>query len=793
MGRHPTTIGRYTVEKLLGEGAMGSVYKAHDPAIQRVVAIKTIKTDVIEESEERKEFTRRFFNEAQICGSLHHPNIVILYDLGEEQSMPFIAMEYLEGKTLQQWMKSSKKLDIDTKIHIIAQVADALDYAHERGIIHRDIKPQNVMVTRDHIAKIMDFGIAKIGDEHMTKTGFFVGTPSYSSPEQIAGEKVDYRSDIFSLGVLTHELLTGKLPFPGKSISSILYQVVNGQPSLEYVPPEIDANKLQFKLIFLKVLNKDRDKRFQSATEFAEEMRRLVGAADRPLPKATAETPVISTQSLFYQPQEDQETMAHGPGATSTQAAHGPDLDKVPSQTETHARVPTKPDPVASAPEHQSKSKLGLMAMVTVAAIAVIALMMKGDKKPPPIEWHTMRLTSVPPGAEVFVDGSSVGHTPMTQRLEKIPEAAYRLSFKLEGYEPVDTTMRVATTMPANYEAALKPIEKNVETPDPSEDDPVPVVENEKPKGPTPEELEQRAKLDRELKDQAAWNRASQLNNENAYADYLNEYPKGSFASLARRELANIRETEAYQRASRSSNVADLESFLNNYPTSQWAASVEDRLNQLKTASAFQKAMVTDDVDRIADFLGTYRTWANADQIQKAESRLAELNSAVTEESAYEKVANSSNLPELQRYLNSYGTMNTEHANAIRQKVTQINAQNLAFLSKNLKHDGDKKYKVTKSQEAFELTLKFSEKPPFEVKKIDLVWALEDGTTSQTPMFGSGTMYTGQIPHGSLKEGLLTYFFTIQEASGQVYQLVQRTYTTKVSIPEAPKNLVITY
>ena len=197
MGRHPTTIGRYTVEKLLGEGAMGSVYKAHDPAIQRVVAIKTIKTDVIEESEERKEFTRRFFNEAQICGSLHHPNIVILYDLGEEQSMPFIAMEYLEGKTLQQWMKSSKKLDIDTKIHIIAQVADALDYAHERGIIHRDIKPQNVMVTRDHIAKIMDFGIAKIGDEHMTKTGFFVGTPSYSSPEQIAGEKVDYRSDIF--------------------------------------------------------------------------------------------------------------------------------------------------------------------------------------------------------------------------------------------------------------------------------------------------------------------------------------------------------------------------------------------------------------------------------------------------------------------------------------------------------------------------------------------------------------------------------------------------------------------
>lgn len=825
MANIPQNIGRYTIEKLLGEGAMGSVFRAHDPVIQRVVAIKTIKTDVIEESDERNEFKRRFFNEAQICGSLHHPNIVVLYDLGEEAGQPFIAMEYLEGKTLQQRMKAKRKLDIDTKVHIITQIADALDYAHEREIIHRDIKPQNVMITDDNIAKIMDFGIAKIGDEHMTKTGFFVGTPSYSSPEQIAGEKVDYRSDIFSLGVLAHELLTGKLPFPGKSISSILYQVVNGQPSLEYVPPEIDANKLQFKLIFLKALNKDREKRFQQASDFADELRKLVGAAERPLPQPTAETPIVNTQAFgqVLSPPSDATQTAEqiamrtatqtpstvkfddvGIGATATHADHATPAPTVKVAPET---VPYRPaSHTASAPAgvkgpSKTASSRGLIyaAVAALAIVATISAVVLANKKTlpdpdleDPIRVRNVRFESEPSGATVFLGQEQLGTTPLDHAFDLSANSRFEVVYKMEGYVDHRQTLTAESDWRDRFHVNLNPKVKE----QPDSDDPDPPEDRlaaEREKQRLADELARREQLDREVRDQTAWAQVKKQPSIEAYEQYIREFPGGAYTAVAERERDALAEILAFKRASTSSNPRDLEDFLNNHPTSQRAGAIEDRLNRLKTTSAYQKALLSSDLQHITGFLANYRTWATPDQIQRMEARLNEFNVAETERKEFDKVKSSSDLAELKGFIHNYGGINADHVNVVRERVNQVDQVNAEFLKNNVRHDSEKKYKVTTKNVAFDISLSLAKKAPFDIDQIDLVWILEDGSGSQVPMIGGGKTYTAQIPHGALQEGELKYYFSVREATGQEYKLDDNVYTTKITIADAPKNLVITY
>ena len=232
------TVGRYEVLSELGQGAMGIVYKAKDPRINRMVAIKTIRfSDEFEEAK-IKEVKERFLKEAEISGKLSHPSIVAIYDVGEDYDLTYMAMELIEGESLQKYCRSRSLLPLRKVLFIVAETALALDYAHRQGVIHRDVKPANIMLLRTGKIKVTDFGIAKAVSSSQTKSGIVLGTPNYMSPEQINGHAIDGRSDIFSLGVVLFELLTGQLPFHGKSLTNLFYQITQVKhPSARSVNP----------------------------------------------------------------------------------------------------------------------------------------------------------------------------------------------------------------------------------------------------------------------------------------------------------------------------------------------------------------------------------------------------------------------------------------------------------------------------------------------------------------------------------------------------------------------------
>ncbi len=271
-GTRPT-LGRYEVIKQLGKGAMGIVYLGKDPRINRTTAIKTFRFSDDLPPEEAEKMKQKFFREAESAGTLSHPNIVTIYDAGDEQDLAFIAMEFLEGEDLEKYTKKENLFAMRKVIGYMADIADALGYAHERGIVHRDIKPANIMLLKSDIVKITDFGIARITATSQTQTGVVKGTPYYMSPEQFSGEKVDGRSDIFSLGTMTYQLLTGELPFFGESPPALMHQIMN--------VPHPDPRKINPKIlkpvvaILNKALEKDKDKRYQKASNMAAHLKQL--------------------------------------------------------------------------------------------------------------------------------------------------------------------------------------------------------------------------------------------------------------------------------------------------------------------------------------------------------------------------------------------------------------------------------------------------------------------------------------------------------------------------------------
>lgn len=268
-------FGRYKILGSLGKGAMGMVYKGLDPAIDRPVALKTIRLDQIFEPEEARELRERLNREAKAAGKLSHPNIVTIYDVGEEGSMQYIAMEFLRGNTLESLIKTGLDWDYKTLSRVMIQVCEALDYAHENGIVHRDIKPANIMILEENKVKVMDFGIARLDKSaSVTQTGTALGTPNYISPEQLKGLPVDRRSDIFSLGVVFYELLTGQKPFKGETISALIYSILHTEPP---PPSEINLDVPRiFDKIIAKGLVKDPDLRFQKARDMADILRKLI-------------------------------------------------------------------------------------------------------------------------------------------------------------------------------------------------------------------------------------------------------------------------------------------------------------------------------------------------------------------------------------------------------------------------------------------------------------------------------------------------------------------------------------
>lgn len=264
------TLGRYEIIKELGRGAMGVVYLGKDPKIQRSVAIKTMRLDEID-PENLQDVKERFFREAESAGRLSHPNIVTIFDAGEEQELGYIAMEVLDGTDLKDYSKKDKLLPVKQVLEIVAKVADALDYANTQGIVHRDVKPANIMMLKDGTIKVADFGIARITTSSKTQTGVVLGTPSYMSPEQLSGAKVDGRSDLFSLGVVLFELLTGSKPFEADSMATLMFQIAN-QPhqSPTNFRPDLPPSILA---IIDRALTKDVTQRYQRGNEMAQDLR----------------------------------------------------------------------------------------------------------------------------------------------------------------------------------------------------------------------------------------------------------------------------------------------------------------------------------------------------------------------------------------------------------------------------------------------------------------------------------------------------------------------------------------
>jgi serine/threonine protein kinase len=395
----PRMIGRYQVLRLLGSGAMGSVVLAEDPRIKRKVAIKLMKLDGVRTEADQHEYLARFQREAEVSGLLNHPGIVAIYDVGEvEGHGPFLAMEFVPGKPL------------DEKLRIAVGLDDALDHAHAKGIVHRDVKPGNVMVGEDGRPKLMDFGIAKREDASLTQTGIFLGTPSYASPEQIKEGSVDNRSDIFSFGVLVFELMSGQSPFPGNSINTILYRIVN-EPPVEVQPPVLGLLPEGWRRVFDRVLAKLPADRHPSCTAFVRDLLDAVVELNK----------------------DDRREILGLMGITGDAAL--PEI------------VSTSFDETMMVPRPVARKRTWLwLAPLVVAAVVGMGWFLFKDSR-----GTRLQINSQPAGAKVFVNDLSVGVTPMNQPL--VPGDKLRL--ELNGHQPIAYEVKPNQTLSA---FSMKPI-----------------------------------------------------------------------------------------------------------------------------------------------------------------------------------------------------------------------------------------------------------------------------------------------------------------------------------------------
>ena len=372
-------LGRYQVEKELGKGAMGVVYLGKDPKIGRVVAIKTMALSNEFEGEELTDARERFFREAETAGRLQHQNIVTIFDAGEEHELAYIAMEFLKGRDLVDYCRDGALLPMPRVLSICARVAEALAYAHRQSVVHRDIKPANIMYEPDSdTVKVTDFGIARITDSSKTKTGLVLGTPSFMSPEQIAGKKVDGRSDLYSLGVMLFQMLTGVLPFRGDSMAELMYKIANEEaPDVRIIRQDIPEHLAQ---VLARALAKKPDLRYQDGDQFAADLRAVIAEVTgapapagaslaipvRPVQTADAEkTVAFGAAAAAAQPDPDRTVVLGAPSVASAQpsaAAPGYDATQVmqPVQEDEFAKtaVMSRPAAVGSPGEAPGKTDL---------------------------------------------------------------------------------------------------------------------------------------------------------------------------------------------------------------------------------------------------------------------------------------------------------------------------------------------------------------------------------------------------------------------------------------------------
>jgi serine/threonine protein kinase len=371
--------GRYEIIGELGRGAMGVVYKATDPVIGRTVAVKTIKLSEEGTGLSRPELLTRFQTEARAAGLLTHPNIVVVFDAGEEDGLYYITMELVEGKSLQAHLDGGMAFALPRVLRIMEQTCSALQFAHERNVVHRDIKPANIMLTADDTVKVTDFGTAKILQfGTMQQTAHVMGTPSYMSPEQVKGRAVDGRSDIFSLGVLLYEMVTGEKPFPGQNITTVIYKIVNEEP----VPPrQIDPSiHPGISAVVMKALSKEPETRYQSCREMLEDLRNYRSIAPGASPDKTM---VAGGMAGMGAPNATLPLAGTGVGAQSARSFHPEDPMTVATTRSLNARASspnqtpvvrrTGPiQPITLVEEPKKKSVIGsiFIALVLIGVIA---------------------------------------------------------------------------------------------------------------------------------------------------------------------------------------------------------------------------------------------------------------------------------------------------------------------------------------------------------------------------------------------------------------------------------------
>src|SRR6201987_387079 len=277
------SIGRYRIETLLGTGAMGEVYRAHDPAIDRLVAIKVVRPELVAGSG-GAQLLERFRREARAAGRRYHPNIIAIWDFGDDNGTPFLVMELVEGESLDHLIKSSGTLAQTRCVAVVTQFLSALGFAHANGIVHRDIKPSNIMVLQDDHVKVADFGIARLEASEFTIVGDLLGTPAYMAPEQLSGGPIDHRTDLFAAGVILFEMLTGVKPFRGKSITEIIsFMEKRGPEDIRALNPALPES---LKPVIGRALAFDPGARYGSAAEFSAALHEAMSTAGSALPIA---------------------------------------------------------------------------------------------------------------------------------------------------------------------------------------------------------------------------------------------------------------------------------------------------------------------------------------------------------------------------------------------------------------------------------------------------------------------------------------------------------------------------
>jgi serine/threonine-protein kinase len=502
----PRRLGRYELLEVLGHGAMGVVYKANDAFLDRTVAVKTYRQDIAITEDIR----RRFEREVRTSSKLNHPNIVVVYDGGLEQDIPYLAMEFIEGPTLAAELTRRGRLPTDEALAMMEGIADGLAYAHDRGVVHRDLKPANILLAGGRHPKIADFGVARLMSSQTAATTTLVGTPSYMAPEQIEGKAVDARCDVFALAILAYELLTGRKPFAGEGLATVLFQIMNVDPE---PPSHVDPNLPKaLDEVLARALAKDPTQRTRDVATFASELRKAFAPAE-PLPAAAAAPssgmhapldvgdfqafrdlaprsrkssllgPAIAVVILLAAvlavivylrssrrvpvPLVEETPVAVTTAAPPTEAPVAPTSPPPsPKPTEkpteppppepTAVRVkptlaPTVPPPPTAVPPLRPRPTAAVRPVEPTAAPVA----------PPPraaAENPAIDVISEPPGAEVVVDGAVKGRTPL--RISDLDPGSYDFEVRKEGYasykkstqleSAADYTMKVTLRMIVN-------------------------------------------------------------------------------------------------------------------------------------------------------------------------------------------------------------------------------------------------------------------------------------------------------------------------------------------------------